>query len=248
MLEALKKEVWEANEALPKLGLVTFTWGNVSGIDREQGLFVIKPSGVPYEQLQPEDMVVVDLSGRVVEGRLNPSSDTLTHAVLYRSFPHIGGIVHAHSPWAVSFAQAGVPVEAMGTTHADTFYGDVPVTDALTKEEIQKVEDLVNEQIRKDLPVTYKVESLDEAKAEGACWVCSVCGYVYEGEEIPADFTCPLCKHPASDFNKREATPGDDRVGWVCSVCGYVYEGETMPDDFVCPLCNHTKADFKPLE
>lgn len=137
MLEALKKEVWEANEALPKLGLVTFTWGNVSGIDREQGLFVIKPSGVPYEQLQPEDMVVVDLSGRVVEGRLNPSSDTLTHAVLYRSFPHIGGIVHAHSPWAVSFAQAGVPVEAMGTTHADTFYGDVPVTDALTKEEIE---------------------------------------------------------------------------------------------------------------
>ncbi|MCI7330807.1 MAG: L-ribulose-5-phosphate 4-epimerase [Selenomonadaceae bacterium] len=137
MLEALKKEVWEANEALPKLGLVTFTWGNVSGIDREQGLFVIKPSGVPYEQLQPEDMVVVDLSGRVVEGRLNPSSDTLTHAVLYRSFPHIGGIVHAHSPWAVSFAQAGVPVEAMGTTHADTFYGDGPVTDALTKEEIE---------------------------------------------------------------------------------------------------------------
>ena len=86
------------------------------------------------------------------------------------------------------------------------------------------------------------------AKAEGACWVCSVCGYVYEGEEIPADFTCPLCKHPASDFTKREATPGDDRVGWVCSVCGYVYEGETIPDDFVCPLCNHTKADFKPLE
>ena len=86
------------------------------------------------------------------------------------------------------------------------------------------------------------------AKAESACWVCSVCGYVYEGEEIPADFICPLCKHPASDFTKREATPGDDRVGWVCSVCGYVYEGETIPDDFVCPLCNHTKADFKPLE
>ena len=137
MLEELKQKVWEANEALPKLGLVTFTWGNVSGIDRAEGLFVIKPSGVPYETLKPEDMVVVDLNGRVVEGEMNPSSDTLTHAVLYRSFPHIGGVVHAHSPWAVSFAQAGVPVEAMGTTHADTFYGDVPVTDALTRDEIE---------------------------------------------------------------------------------------------------------------
>ena len=137
MLEELKKTVYEANELLPKLGLVTFTWGNVSGIDREKGLFVIKPSGVPYEKLRPEDMVVVDLDGHVVEGELNPSSDTMTHAVLYRAFPSVGGIVHAHSPWAVSFAQAGIPIEAMGTTHADTFYGDVPVTDALTKEEIE---------------------------------------------------------------------------------------------------------------
>ncbi|MCI1750479.1 MAG: L-ribulose-5-phosphate 4-epimerase [Megasphaera cerevisiae] len=137
MLEELKQQVYAANMRLPKLGLVTFTWGNVSGIDRARGLFVIKPSGVDYDALTPEDMVVVDLKGDVVEGRLNPSSDTLTHMVLYNSFPHIGGIVHAHSPWAVSFAQAGVDIEAMGTTHADTFYGDVPVTDALTQEEIE---------------------------------------------------------------------------------------------------------------
>ena len=137
MLEELKQQVYEANMRLPQLELVTFTWGNVSGIDREQGLFVIKPSGVEYEKLSPADMVVVDLDGKVVEGDLNPSSDTMTHAVLYKAFPNIGGIVHAHSPWAVSFAQAGVDLEAMGTTHADTFYGDVPVTDALTKEEIE---------------------------------------------------------------------------------------------------------------
>lgn len=137
MLEELKQQVYEANMRLPKLELVTFTWGNVSGIDREQGLFVIKPSGVEYEKLSPADMVVVDLDGKVVEGDLNPSSDTMTHAVLYKAFSNIGGIVHAHSPWAVSFAQAGVDLEAMGTTHADTFYGDVPVTDALTKEEIE---------------------------------------------------------------------------------------------------------------
>lgn len=137
MLEELKQQVYEANMRLPKLELVTFTWGNVSGIDREQGLFVIKSSGVAYEKLSPADMVVVDLDGKVVEGDLNPSSDTMTHAVLYKAFPNIGGIVHAHSPWAVSFAQAGVDLEAMGTTHADTFYGDVPVTDALTKEEIE---------------------------------------------------------------------------------------------------------------
>lgn len=136
MLEALKQEVYEANMLLPRLGIVTFTWGNVSGIDREKGLFVIKPSGVEYDVLRPEDMVVVDLSGRVVEGSLNPSSDTLTHMVLYREFPAIGAVVHTHSPWAVSFAQAGVELAAMGTTHADNFYGDVPVTEALSEAEI----------------------------------------------------------------------------------------------------------------
>ena len=131
MLESLKQAVYEANMALPRLGLVTFTWGNVSGIDRDKGLFVIKPSGVPYEELQASDMVVVDLDGHVVEGELRPSSDTETHRVLYRAFADANGIVHTHSPWATSFAEAGVPIEAIGTTHADTFYGDVPVTEAL---------------------------------------------------------------------------------------------------------------------
>ncbi len=138
MLESLKQEVYEANLLLPKYGIVTFTWGNVSGIDRERGIFAIKPSGVPYEELRPEDIVLVDLeTGKVVEGELNPSSDTPTHRVLYEEFPTLGAVVHTHSPWAVSFAEAGLPIEAMGTTHADSFYGDVPVTDALTQEEIE---------------------------------------------------------------------------------------------------------------
>ena len=138
MLEELKQEVYEANMMLPKLGIVTFTWGNVSGLDRDKGLFVIKPSGVEYEKLRPEDMVVVDLDGNVVEGTMNPSSDTQTHRVLYREFSGINAIVHTHSSWAVSFAQAGVEIEAMGTTHADNFYGTIPVTDALTQAEIER--------------------------------------------------------------------------------------------------------------
>lgn len=136
MLEKLRREVCEANCMLPKLSLVNFTWGNVSGIDREKNLFVIKPSGVEYEKLLPEKMVVVNLRGEVVEGDLRPSSDTLTHMVLYNEFPNIGGIVHVHSPWAAAFAQAGVDIEPLGTTHADVFYGAVPVSDALTEEEI----------------------------------------------------------------------------------------------------------------
>lgn len=142
MLEHLKKEVLEANLMLPKHGLVTFTWGNVSGIDREQGLVVIKPSGVKYEELQLEDLVVVDLDGQIIEGSLRPSSDTPTHLVLYREFPNIGGIVHTHSPWATSWAQAGLPIPALGTTHADYYYGEIPCTRGLTKEEIQKAYEL----------------------------------------------------------------------------------------------------------
>ncbi|UUZ90586.1 L-ribulose-5-phosphate 4-epimerase [Paenibacillus sp. P25] len=137
MLEQLKQEVLEANLDLPKYRLVTFTWGNVSGIDREQGLVVIKPSGVPYEELKLEDLVVLDLEGRIVEGRLKPSSDTPTHLALYRAFPNIGGIVHTHSPWATSWAQAGRGIPALGTTHADYFYGEVPCTRAMTEAEIQ---------------------------------------------------------------------------------------------------------------
>lgn len=137
MLEELKKEVWAANLDLPKYGLVTFTWGNVSGIDREKGLFVIKPSGVEYDKLKPEDMVVMDLDGNKVEGNLNPSSDTPTHLELYKAFPECGGIVHTHSEWATSFAQAGKPIPAFGTTHADYFYGEIPVTRLMTQAEIE---------------------------------------------------------------------------------------------------------------
>ncbi|WP_203663131.1 L-ribulose-5-phosphate 4-epimerase [Lacticaseibacillus sp. 53-4] len=138
MLEKLKEEVYEANMQLPKLDLVTFTWGNVSGIDRDAGLFVIKPSGVPYETLQPSDMVVVNLKGEVVEGKLRPSSDTPTHVVLYNAFPDIGGIVHTHSPYAVTFASANMDVPALNTTAADTFYGDVPVSEPLSKAQIER--------------------------------------------------------------------------------------------------------------
>lgn len=138
MLEALKQEVYEANMLLPKYGLVTFTWGNVSGISREQGLVVIKPSGVDYEVMRPEDMVVVELAtGRRVEGELNPSSDTPTHLELYKAFPSLGGVVHTHSRWATIFAQSGKGVPALGTTHADYFYGEIPCTRKMTPEEIQ---------------------------------------------------------------------------------------------------------------
>ena len=138
MLEQLKKEVYEANMLLPKYNLVTFTWGNVSGIDRESGLFVIKPSGVDYDKLRPEDMVVVDLDGNRVEGEMNPSSDTATHVELYKAFPNIGGIVHTHSPWATSWAQAGRGIPCYGTTHADYMYGEIPCVQNLTREEIEE--------------------------------------------------------------------------------------------------------------
>jgi L-ribulose-5-phosphate 4-epimerase len=137
MLEQLKEAVLEANLALPKHGLVTFTWGNVSGIDREQELVVIKPSGVEYSEMKRDDMVVVDLNGNIVEGSLKPSSDTPTHIILYKAFKEIGGIVHTHSPWATSFAQAGKAIPAFGTTHADYFYGEVPCTREMKKEEIR---------------------------------------------------------------------------------------------------------------
>ena len=139
MLEELKKQVWEANLLLPKYGLVTFTWGNVSGVDRERGLMVIKPSGVEYDVLQPEDMVVVSLStGERVEGRYKPSSDTPTHVELYNAFPHIGGAVHTHSSYATSWAQAGRGIPCYGTTHADYIYGEVPCLRCLTKAEIDE--------------------------------------------------------------------------------------------------------------
>lgn len=137
MLESLKEQVLQANLQLPKLNLVAFTWGNVSGIDRASGIMVIKPSGVTYDKLTADQMVCVDIeTGAVVEGALRPSSDTPTHLVLYRTFGQIGGVVHTHSRWATIFAQAGRPIPALGTTHADYFYGDVPVTRPLSGHEI----------------------------------------------------------------------------------------------------------------
>lgn len=137
MLEQLKQQVFEANLLLPKHGLVTFTWGNVSGVDREKGLMVIKPSGVEYETMKCDDMVVVDLkTGKKVEGDLNPSSDTDTHVALYNAFPNIKGIVHTHSRWATVFAQSGRGIPALGTTHGDYFYGEIPCTRKMTTEEI----------------------------------------------------------------------------------------------------------------
>ncbi len=138
MLEALKQAVYEANMELPRRGLVTYTWGNVSGIDRETGLVVIKPSGVDYDDLTPDKLVVLDLEGNIVEGDLNPSSDTKTHLELYKAYPKLGGIVHTHSPYAVGWAQAGKDIPAYGTTHADYFYGPVPCARHLTPDEVEE--------------------------------------------------------------------------------------------------------------
>ena len=137
MLEKLKEEVYKANMLLPKYKLITFTWGNVSGIDRESGIMAIKPSGVEYDLLRPEDMVLVDVNtGKKVEGDLNPSSDTPTHVELYKAFPNIGGVVHTHSRWATVFSQSGRGIPALGTTHGDYFYGEIPCTRKMTPEEI----------------------------------------------------------------------------------------------------------------
>lgn len=136
MLESLKEEVLKANLELPARGLITYTWGNVSGIDREKGLVVIKPSGVEYSSMSVEDMVVVDLEGNVIDGKLKPSSDTPTHLVLYKEFEELGGIVHTHSSWATIWAQIGKSIPACGTTHADYFYGSIPCTRKMAREEI----------------------------------------------------------------------------------------------------------------
>jgi L-ribulose-5-phosphate 4-epimerase len=175
MLEQLKKEVLEANLQLPKHNLVTFTWGNVSGIDREQNLIVIKPSGVHYEELTIEDLVVVDLEGRIVEGNLRPSSDTLTHLALYRAFPTIGGVVHTHSPWATSWAQAGRPIPALGTTHADYYYGEIPCTREMTQDEIDRAYELETGNV---IIETFEKQGLDPVAMPGVlvfnhapfCW------------------------------------------------------------------------------
>ena len=165
MLEELKKAVYEANMLLPKHNLVTFTWGNVSQIDRETGYFAIKPSGVDYEKLTPDDMVIMDLEGNKIEGRYNPSSDTPTHLELYRAFPKIGGVVHTHSPWATSWAQAGRGIPCYGTTHADYMYGEIPCVRCLTKEEI----DMAYEKNTGLLIVDYFKDKDDEAVPAVLC-------------------------------------------------------------------------------
>lgn len=138
MLKKLKQAVYAANMELPRRGLVTYTWGNVSGVDREKGLVVIKPSGVEYDELTVDDLVVLDLDGNIVEGHLNPSSDTKTHLELYKAFPELGGVVHTHSPHAVAWAQAGRDIPCYGTTHADYFYGPVPCARSLTPQEVDE--------------------------------------------------------------------------------------------------------------
>lgn len=138
MLKDLREEVYRANMELPERNLVVYTWGNVSGIDREKGLVVIKPSGVDYKDLTPDNLVIVDLDNKIVEGNLNPSSDTKTHVELYRAFPEIGGVVHTHSPNAVAWAQAGKDIPCYGTTHADYFYGSIPCTRNLTAQEVDE--------------------------------------------------------------------------------------------------------------
>ena len=158
MLEELKQKVFEANLELPKYGVVIFTWGNVSGIDREKGLVVIKPSGVDYDKMKVEDMVITDLDGNVVEGRLKPSSDLMTHLEFYKNFPNIGGVVHTHSINAVAFAQAGKDIPALGTTHGDYFYGPIPCTRYMTPEEIGKEYELNTGKV---IVETFKKRKID---------------------------------------------------------------------------------------
>ena len=169
MLEKLKEDVLEANLLLPKHGLVTFTWGNVSGIDREAGLVVIKPSGVDYDGMSADDMVVVDLDGNRVEGRWKPSSDTATHLALYRAFPALGGIVHTHSRWAASFAQAGRGIPAFGTTQGDYFYGEIPCTRKMTPAEIGGAYELETGHV---IIETFQSRGIDPARVP-AVLVCS---------------------------------------------------------------------------
>ena len=164
MLEELKKKVLEANLLLPKHGLITFTWGNVSGIDREQGMIAIKPSGVEYDDMSAEDIVLCDLEGNVVEGKLKPSSDLMTHLEFYKNFPNIGGAVHTHSRWATAFAQAGKAIPALGTTQADYFYGDIPCTRQMSEAEIHGEYELETGHV---IVETFKQKNIDPNSMPG---------------------------------------------------------------------------------
>ena len=162
-MQQLKQQVFEANMDLPRYGLVTFTWGNVSAIDRQRGLVVIKPSGIAYESMTVDDMSVVDLQGHVVEGRWRPSSDTATHLALYRRYPDLGGVVHTHSTHATAWAQAGLAIPALGTTHADYFFGDIPCTRALSAQEVDEAYELNTGQVI--------IETLGEANPLHTPWI-----------------------------------------------------------------------------
>ena len=188
MLEALKQQVYQANMELPRRGLVTYTWGNVSGIDRAQGLVVIKPSGVEYDALTPDDLVVLDLDGRIVEGKLNPSSDNRTHLELYRAFPALGGIVHTHSAHAVGWAQAQRDIPCFGTTHADYFYGAVPCTRQLTEAEID--EDY-ERNTGKVIIETFAQRNLDPVAVPGV--ICASHGPFTWGKAPHRRYITPWC-------------------------------------------------------
>ena len=169
LLKDLRDAVYEANMDLPRRGLVVYTWGNVSGVDRDKGLVVIKPSGVEYDELKPEDLVIVDFDNKIVEGKMNPSSDTKTHVELYKSFPAVGGIVHTHSPHAVGWAQAGRDIPCYGTTHADYFYGSVPCTRNLTQEEVDGDYELNTGKV---IAATFKERNLDPLAVPGVICRC----------------------------------------------------------------------------
>jgi L-ribulose-5-phosphate 4-epimerase len=206
MLEELKRLVCEANLMLPKHGLVTFTWGNVSGIDRERGLAVIKPSGVDYDRMTPEDMAVVSLeTGLRVEGRYKPSSDTPTHVALYNAFPGIGGIVHTHSRWATSFAQAGRGVPAMGTTHGDYFYGEIPCTRKMTAEEIEGEYELETGNV---IIETFRNGGIDPMRVPAAL-VYSHGPFAWGADPMDAVHNAVVLEEAAfMDFHAMALTPG----------------------------------------
>lgn len=205
MLEALKQQVLEANLLLPEHHLVTFTWGNVSGIDRSRGLMVIKPSGVEYSEMKAEDMVVVDLEGNRVEGCYKPSSDTETHLALYKAFPTLGGIVHTHSRWATSFAQAGRGVPALGTTQGDYFYGEIPCTRKMTEREIDGQYELETGNI---IVETFQSRGIDPAQVP-AVLVHSHGPFVWGTDPFNAVHNAVVLEECAfMDFHAMALTPG----------------------------------------
>jgi len=205
MLEQLKELVCKANLELPRYGLITFTWGNVSGIDREKGLVVIKPSGVSYDGMTADDMVVVDLEGNVVEGKWKPSSDTPTHVALYKAFPALGGVVHTHSRWATTFAQAKKGIPAFGTTHGDYFYGEIPCTRLMTSEEIAGEYELETGNV---IIETFREKNIDAAQVP-AVLVASHGPFAWGKDPMDAVHNAVVLEEVAfMALNAMQLTPG----------------------------------------